>query len=62
MTPTFAQIKIRVIAIPIIWVDNINNWDEWKTLSMINNCLDNKMVSYIQSKTTTHEACLEFKS
>jgi len=28
MTPTFAQIKIRGIAIPIIWVDNINNWEE----------------------------------
>ncbi len=51
MTPTFAQIKIRGIAIPIIWVDNINNWEEWKTLSMINNCLENKMVSHVQSRS-----------
>ena len=58
------QIAAGTPALPATGAGSISNWEERDTLSLtiINNCLENNIVSHIQSYKTSNEAWKELKS
>jgi hypothetical protein len=51
MTPTTPQIAIGIRSLPAIGIGIINAWDEGYVISLtlIRNCLDNIVISHVQS-------------
>jgi hypothetical protein len=49
---------IRATTLPNARVGNITNWDEWDVIALIiiNNCLNDSVVSHVRSKNTLQEA------
>ncbi len=54
---------IRATTLPNARVGNITNWDEWNVIALIliNNCLNNSVVSHVQPKNTLQEAWQRLK-
>ena len=55
---TTADIAARIPALPQTGAGSISMWEDQDTLALtiINNCLENSIVSHIQSCTTSHLA------
>jgi hypothetical protein len=55
------QIVANACALFATWVGIITTWEERDTwsLAIINHCLDNNVVSHIQSCKTSHDAWIE---
>jgi hypothetical protein len=62
ITPTAPQITVRTLALPATGAGGIrSDWVEHGdlVLTIINNCLDNSVISHVKSKLTSNEAWLE---
>lgn len=59
--PTQVRIVASAHALFATWVGIITTWEERDTssLAIINNCLDNNVVSCIKSCKTSHDAWIE---
>jgi hypothetical protein len=58
MVVTTAEITTRIFVLPRTGARSISMWEDQDTLALtiINNCLENSIVSHIQSCTTSHLA------
>ena len=58
VAPTAAEVAAGANALPLTGAGSINLWEEQDALALtiINNCLENSVVSHIQSCTTSHLA------
>jgi hypothetical protein len=56
IAPTAAQIPAGTPTLPAIGAGIINEWEEKDTVSLtiINNCLDNSVISHVQSCPTSN--------